>query len=153
MVKAVQSERNRNEQPVSMKTLKASMMMIALALISQVVMAQPEKRDPQEMAKKQTQKMTEVIDGLSTDQIAQLEAVNLKYTQKRQAIFEEHRGEREQMRTEMREMGKEKKAEMDQILNEDQQAQLKEHMKAQREARKEKRGHRQHRTVPADLEK
>ena len=126
--------------------MKKLMMTVALVAITLGAQAQEkEKRTPEERAKAQTERMTKEL-GLSADQAAKLEPINLKYAQEGAALRAEYEAQREAMRKE----GKGRKlveahdAEVKPILTPEQyekwqalKAEKKEKMK---EKRKEKHG-------------
>ena len=74
---------------------------------------------PEEMSAKQTEHMTEKL-GLSDDQAAEVEAINLAYAKKMQEAHEENGGDRNAMQQIMTAIESEKAAEMKTVLSAEQ---------------------------------
>lgn len=80
--------------------MKELMLMLAMAALTLGAKAQEKKeRTPDERAKAQTERMTREL-GLSADQAAKLEPINLKYAREGAALRAEYQTRREAMRKE-----------------------------------------------------
>lgn len=78
---------------------------------------------PEQRAEKQTEMMTKQLE-LSEKQAAEIKEINLKYAEKQQAMREESAKGREKNRTAMQQLQDERKAEINTVLNKDQQQKL-----------------------------
>jgi len=85
--------------------------------------------DPEEAAEHQTERMKEGL-GLKEDQVSKVEAINLKYAEKKKAIFEGIKGQMETLHTE-------KTKELSTVLDKEQLAKFEKFIKD----REEHRGH------------
>lgn len=102
-----------------------------------------EHPSPEEMAKKQVERLTEVLD-LTAEQAKKIEAINLKYLKegkaKRDAMRDKKEQEREAMKAERKKVMDAHNAEIKTVLNEMQYAKY-EGFRAAKKERKEHRGH------------
>ncbi len=74
----------------------------------------------EDMAKRETEQMKSTV-GVTQDQLPQVEAINLKYAQKRSELFQNGPGgDFEQIRLKMQEMQKQQRAEFEKVLTADQ---------------------------------
>ncbi|WP_075591055.1 DUF4890 domain-containing protein [Labilibacter marinus] len=93
----------------------------AFLVLSISVNAQGPQRGgtPEEMAKKQTEKMKKDL-SLSEDQVTKVSAINLKYAKKIDEVRNNASGDRAAMRESMQPIRKARNAEMKKVLSEDQ---------------------------------
>ena len=82
-------------------------------------------QNPTERAEKQTRKMTEQL-GLNDEQSKALQQLNLEYAEKRKALFEKNKDNREANRKEMKQLKDDQKAATSKILTPEQMKQLEE---------------------------
>lgn len=126
-------------------TLKLIAVFLFCFLCSLSVEAQRGGRggDPTEMAKKQTQRMTDSLT-LSTPQANKVSEINLKYANKmsefRKAARESEDFDRSMMREVMRNMRTEQKAELQTVLTKDQWAKFEKMEEARLKNREGRRG-------------
>ncbi|HPF91983.1 MAG TPA: hypothetical protein PLL57_15085 [Flavobacteriales bacterium] len=115
--------------------MKKLMMIAALAGMTVAAQAQDhQKKSPEERARVRTEHMTKEL-GLSPEQVAKVEAINLKYADKGAELRKEREAERAEARKEGQEMRDAHEAEMKAVLTPDQYAKW----MAKKEEMKEKR--------------
>ncbi len=78
--------------------------------------------DPAQKAEKQTTMMTEKL-SLSADQAAKVKDINLKYAEKRKAMKGESKEDRQKNKAAFQQLRTDQQAEINKVLNKDQQAQ------------------------------
>ncbi|MCL1943640.1 MAG: DUF4890 domain-containing protein [Candidatus Azobacteroides sp.] len=99
---------------------KSAMVMVSVLMISASVFGQQRQRfSPEDMAKKQTEQMTESL-SLTDEQKAKVEAINLKYAQKQQQAFQSDKVERQARMEEMKKNHDDKDLELKSVLTSDQ---------------------------------
>ncbi|WP_167608106.1 DUF4890 domain-containing protein [Maribellus sediminis] len=119
---------------------KAALMLIAVFALSFATMAQnqgPRNFDPKEMAKRQTEELTEQLD-LNKDQQKKVLELNEKYGNKMSEMRDDMRnggGDREAMREKMTKMREEQNKEMKKILTEDQYKKYEKYLEERRSRR------------------
>jgi len=104
-----------------LKIILTGITMLAVVFVLQAQRGQGQQTTPEQRAEKQTTMMTEKL-SLSADQAAKVKAINLKYAEKQQSKRGEAKGEREKQRSSMQQLQNERKAEINAVLNKDQQA-------------------------------
>lgn len=127
-----------------MNSFKKVVMGMSLLIAASLVQAEEAKwRDlsPGERAAHHTERMTEKL-GLSSEQEAQVEAINLKYADKIAALRSESESERKEKRKAIKALFEEKDKELKAVLTEEQYQQYREHKKAMHKKMKHKRNER-----------
>ncbi|MCB9178843.1 MAG: hypothetical protein H6590_05420 [Flavobacteriales bacterium] len=115
--------------------MKKLMMIAVLAGMTMAAQAQDKvKKSPEERAKARTEQLTKEL-GLSPEQAAKVEAINLKYADKGAEMRKEREAERAEARKEGKEMRDAHDAEMKAVLTHDQYVKW----TAKKEEMKEKR--------------
>jgi periplasmic protein CpxP/Spy len=119
---------------------KTGLVLLALLAFTVVTFAQNRGSgnfDPKEMAKRQTEQLTEELD-LNKDQQKKVLELNEKYSEKMSAMFQDMRsggGDREAMREKMGKMREEQNKEMKKILTEDQYKKYEKYLEERRSRR------------------
>lgn len=95
---------------------------------SKLLLSQPQPPTPESMAQRETEWMTTELE-LTEDQVAKVDAINLKYAEKMAELFQGGPGgDFEAMREKMNEMNTQKRAEFEDILTDDQLQKYDEYM-------------------------
>lgn len=122
--------------------MKKLIVFAAMSLLSLLAQAQEEQRkSPEERAKAHTERMTKQLD-LNPDQVAQVEAMNLRFAQEAEAKRAARKTERDARKAEAEAMRAAHESEMKAILNSDQFARwqaMREEAKAKHKQRREER--------------
>jgi periplasmic protein CpxP/Spy len=119
---------------------KTGLVLLALLAFTVVTVAQNRGSgnfDPKEMAKRQTEQLTEELD-LNKDQQKKVLELNEKYSEKMSAMFQDMRsggGDREAMREKMGKMREEQNKEMKKLLTEDQYKKYEKYLEERRSSR------------------
>jgi protein CpxP len=119
---------------------KTGLVLLALLAFTVVTVAQNRGSgnfDPKEMAKRQTEQLTEELD-LNKDQQKKVLELNEKYSEKMSAMFQDMRsggGDREAMREKMGKMREEQNKEMKKLLTEDQYKKYEKYLEERRSRR------------------
>lgn len=116
-----------------MKTISSIFLTLAMIFVAGIAVAQPgggRNQNPEEMAARQTEHMTTSL-GLSADQAAAVQEINLKFAQQRADARANSQGDQEAMRETMQGMRADHNAELQAVLTEAQYTQFTE-MQAQR---------------------
>ena len=124
--------------------MKSSIGFIAIFVISLMTLAaqpgpgQGPRMTPEERAARQTSRMIGELNLDETQALA-VEAINQKYAEKQSAFMQEHRGDREAMRSGMQELIAQKDEELKAILTGEQYARHQEMQAEQRERMQSRR--------------
>jgi hypothetical protein len=115
-----------------------------IALVAALVLvhgAQAQMRmDPQRMAERQTQLISEHITGLSDSQKIQVAAIDTKFAQAMQSAFQSAQGDRSAMRQAMQGAMQDREKSFQQIFSTEQLAQYRQLMDSLRQARMNRMG-------------
>jgi len=129
------------------RLLLTAVLVMAISVVSFAQRGQNGERGerpaPEEMAKKQVERLTEVLE-LTEEQAKKIEAINLKYIKegkaKKEALRKEKEEEREAMKAERKKVMEAHDAEIKAVLNEIQYAKY-EGFKAAKKGHRNRRGH------------
>jgi periplasmic protein CpxP/Spy len=103
------------------RIILTALTMFAVVFALQAQRGQRQQLTPEQRAEKQTEMMTEKL-SLTPEQASKIKDINLKYADKHKAQKDEAKGEREKNRSAMQQLQDERKAEINAVLNKDQQA-------------------------------
>jgi hypothetical protein len=135
---------------------KVSIILSMLILVLGLATAQAQKGqgkniDPAQKADKQTTMMTEKL-SLSAEQAAQVKDINLKYAEKRKALKGEAKAGQQKDKAAMQQLKTEQEAEINKVLNKEQQAQW-EKIQSERKGQHKGKGNGRKAGLSADPEK
>jgi Spy/CpxP family protein refolding chaperone len=123
-----------------MKTKKTLFIGLMIFAFTSVVMAQKEQsQSTEERVKQQTEQMVKDLN-LTEDQIPTVEKINQKYAEKMETVRDQNQGNRENMRSEMRQLFEDRDAELKKVLTNEQFEIYKKKQEERRAQRRNKRG-------------
>lgn len=101
------------------RILSTSILLVFMAVVAMAQPPQGGQFSPEDMAKSQTEQMTKDLK-LNEQQVEKVSALNTKYMENMQSIFQNAGGDREQMREKMEAFRTERNDELKKILTEEQ---------------------------------